>query len=174
MDEIQSSGVEYRDIPGYVGVYQVSNLGDVIRTGRNHGATFGKSLKPALGRGGYPVVTLTLRSRSVKAYVHALVAAAFLGPRPDGKEVNHKDRNKLNPRHDNLEYVTRSENVRHAINLGIKKICGEQKKFAKLTEADVRLIRSSCESSRLIAKRFGVHHSTVNAIRRGRKWSHVV
>ena len=46
-------------------------------------------------------------------YVHCLVAEKFLGPRPMGMDVNHKDGNKLNNRIENLEYATRSRNRLH-------------------------------------------------------------
>lgn len=51
--------------------------------------------------------------------VHALVAEAFIGPRPSGLEVNHKDGDKRNNRPENLEYVTRSENMRHCFRIGL-------------------------------------------------------
>ena len=51
--------------------------------------------------------------------VHILIALAFLGPNPNGYDVEHKDGNKLNNRVNNLEYCTRSENVRRAYKTGI-------------------------------------------------------
>lgn len=48
---------------------------------------------------------------SVPRRLHVLVAEAFIGPRPDGLEVHHIDHDRMNPRVDNLEYVTHQENV---------------------------------------------------------------
>ena len=53
--------------------------------------------------------------------VHALVAIFFIAPFREGLEVNHKDGDKQNNRADNLEWVTHSANVKHAIDNGLKK-----------------------------------------------------
>jgi hypothetical protein len=52
-------------------------------------------------------------------YVHRLVAEAFIGPIPEGFEVNHKDGCKTNANADNLEIVTARQNIQHAIRLGL-------------------------------------------------------
>jgi len=53
--------------------------------------------------------------------VHSIVAEYFIGPRPTGYQINHKDRNKGNNHVSNLEYVTPQENVRHAMISGARK-----------------------------------------------------
>lgn len=105
----------WKSVVGYEGLYEVSSSGCVRRTGKNHGATRGRLLCQRLGRGGYPVVRLTAGAITKTCYVHRLVALAFLGPCPPRREINHKDSNKLNPLVTNLEYVSRSENIRHAL-----------------------------------------------------------
>jgi HNH endonuclease len=100
------------------------------------------------------------------------VAMAHIGPAPSPThEVNHKDRDRLNPRVANLEWVTRSENIRHAQAAGVPLFLrGEDNPGHKLTWADVDVIRSSTAGARELARRYGVHHSTIGAIRAGRKW----
>ncbi len=156
---------------GYEGVYEVSDLGRVRRIGAARGATPGRVLKATVNRSGYLVVRLTVGARSVKAFVHRLVAMAHIGPPPSAThEVNHKDRDRLNPRATNLEWVTRSENIRHAITLGVTTYRGEDNVGHKLTWDDVVAIRSSSAGARELGRRYGVHHKTICDIRAGRKW----
>ncbi|WP_442965127.1 HNH endonuclease [Pseudomonas sp. ESBL1] len=100
------------------------------------------------------------------------------GPCPEGQEVNHIDGNKQNPRLDNLEYVTRSENMRHAFRTGLLSRDGARNSKAALTEDDVRAIRSEytgeygqCAS---FARRYGVSHSAIQDIVHGRNWTHLL
>ena len=51
---------------------------------------------------------------------HILVAKAFLGPRPKGMVINHKDGNNLNNAAKNLEYVTPKRNQEHASEMGLR------------------------------------------------------
>jgi HNH endonuclease len=75
--------------------------------------------------------------------VHRLVALAFLGPVPAGKEVNHKDGDKLNNRPDNLEYVTRSQNMLHANAKGLApKLKGDRHPNAKLSNEQAEELKA--------------------------------
>lgn len=78
----------------------------------------GNALTPVLNENGYLYVTLWKDNKQYPRTVHRLVASAYVG-NPDGKPfVNHKDANRANPHKDNLEWVTQSENIRHAYKLG--------------------------------------------------------
>lgn len=93
------------DIPGWEGLYQVSNLGRVrsIRV---------RITQPFDARG-YRVATLHSKGRKERTGVHRLVARAFL-PNPEGKEqVNHKNGDKTDNRLKNLEWATCQENNLH-------------------------------------------------------------
>lgn len=94
----------WKDILGYEGLYQVSNLGNVRRDGR--------LLKPSIRkRDGYAEVQLSKNNKKVSKRVHRLVAEAFI-PNPCGySEINHKDENPANNVADNLEWCDRRYNV---------------------------------------------------------------
>lgn len=99
---------EWRDVVGYEGLYQVSNTGKVRSMNyRRSGAA--RDLVQTLTNG-YPIVCLSASGKQKNHTVHTLVAAAFLGNRPDGYEVNHINAVKNDNRIENLEYVTPSEN----------------------------------------------------------------
>jgi hypothetical protein len=160
-------------VVGYEGTYEVSKNGHVRRIGRARGAKPGTILAQRPGRGGYPIVRLAAKRECVTRYIHRLVAAAFLGPCPPGMVVNHKDRNRQNPSAENLEYVTRSDNNRHAYQNGVEPVKGEAKHNAKLTDNSVRDIRASDLGPRELGRVHGVSHHTIVAIRKREKWKHV-
>lgn len=101
---------EWRDIPGYEGRYQVSDLGRV--------RGLKGILSPQLVNSGYLVVHLYATGRKIKL-VHRLVADVFC-PRPPGAtEVNHKNAQKTDNSPTNLEWCDRSKNMCHARDAGI-------------------------------------------------------
>ena len=104
---------EWKDIEGYEGLYQVSNLGNVRALKFYHSRNNVHLLKPTVNKYGYCVVSLH-KDKKVKQYrVHRLVAIAFL-PNPDNLPyVNHIDCDKTNNSLTNLEWCTQSENVKH-------------------------------------------------------------
>jgi len=165
----------------FEGVYDVSADGQVMRVKYLNGATPGRILKHNVNRHGYHLVRL-YRGHGVRTaqwvFVHSLVAAAFLGPRPAGYQVNHVDGHKSNNAVDNLEYVTPRENIRHAERLGLRpKRRGEEHHAARLTTADVieirRIAREARVNQRTIAARFGITESHAHRIIRRRAWRHV-
>lgn len=99
----------WKNIDGYEGLYQVSNLGNVKSL--NYNKT-GKEriLKPGTDKCGYRLVGLFKNGKLKFFTIHRLVANSFL-ENPDHKpEVNHKDEDKTNNCVENLEWMTRKEN----------------------------------------------------------------
>lgn len=101
---------EWRWIPGFENEYSVSNHGRV----RSHLRKPRYLSTRSLSTNGYSLIKL----RGKTVYIHMVVAEVFLGPRPEGFEINHKDLNKTNNDVSNLEYVTHSENMEHAYRAG--------------------------------------------------------
>lgn len=118
----------WKDIPQYKGLYQVSNLGRVKALPmqrENHSG--GKWIQPehimavTVNADGYENVSLIRKSGKRKTEkVHRLVALAFI-PNPDNKpEVNHINCIRHDNRVENLEWVTREENIKHTVKCGNK------------------------------------------------------
>lgn len=103
------------DIPGYEGLYAVSNKGRV----KDLWKPKGKEILPQFEDGiGYRGVNLRRNGISRKCKVHRLVALAFL-PNPENKpQVNHKDSCRSNNNVENLEWCTGSENMKHGYDFG--------------------------------------------------------
>lgn len=172
----------WKIIPGWP--YEASNLGRIRRSPdapKTNGATRGKVLRSCRGGvGNYLYVGLNHKGKRWHTTVHILVAFAFLGPRPEGKEVNHKDGDKYNNCIDNLEYVTHQENQIHAARV-LKRIAppkmkGSKNPSSKLTEPKVKEIRRLLalgDTIKSIAERFRVGKSTINRIKSGTHWKHV-
>ena len=110
----------WKPIPGYEGRYEVSSFGRIksIYDGRN-GHDKSLILKPCIRRC-YLFVNLYDSTGTPKAkHIHRIVASVFAKKDTCRQEVNHLDGNKLNNRAENLEWVTRSENVKHAYSKGL-------------------------------------------------------
>lgn len=99
----------WKDIDGYNGLYQVSNLGGVRSIRFNPP----KYIYQSVTNCGYRQVKLYKNGEEKHIGVHRLVASAFVDGYQDGLEVNHKDLNKANNVYTNLEWVTRAENQKH-------------------------------------------------------------
>lgn len=106
------------DIENYEGLYQVSNYGNV-KSLPNPPYKKGKILKPTINSAGYYKVELYKDGKSKIFYVHRLVALTFI-PNFDNKpQVNHRNGNKKINDVSNLEWVSESENQKHAVLIGI-------------------------------------------------------
>lgn len=104
-----------KEIKGYDRKYFVSDEGIVYTSNM-------KVMHPGVNsKTGYCHVWLRKNGKGKTNYIHRLVAEYFLQNPECKKEVNHKDGNKQNNSVQNLEWVTRSENMFHSYRLGLKK-----------------------------------------------------
>ena len=125
----------WKDIPGYEGRYQVSNMGRVKslpkRKGRGLGYVIDESiLRHSVNSRGYCNIVLCKDGKTKTFSIHRLVAENFIGNPDNLPEVDHKDRNKVNNRVDNLRWVTISENNMNRQN-GFPVVCVETKMVYK-------------------------------------------
>lgn len=110
-------GEIWKDIPGYEGLYAVSNMGRVKGYQNNNRRV--ALTTPKLSNAGYFRVELSKHSIEKKLSLHRLVAEAFI-PNPDNLEtVNHKNLDKTDNRVENLEWLSVADNIRHARNNGL-------------------------------------------------------
>lgn len=144
----------WRDIIGTP--YMVSTEGRVARV-----------LKRNLSTHGYRRVALCMSAVKRDYDVHRLVAAAWIGPAPSKHDVNHKDGDRTNNRLSNLEYVTRSGNMIHAVRTGLLR-------RSSLTVEAVREIRRTGHAVpwRFWAKKFKISRTSVYDILNHRSWKH--
>lgn len=160
----------WKDIPGYEGEYQASSKGQI------------KSLKRMVPcKGGYRCVSerllkqhikdkcghlgVSLRARNQGFCVYRAVALAFIGVPEEGQEVLHINGNPKDNRPENLRYGTRRENILDVYYQG--------KRWKQLNIDDVQTIKFAlfCGfSSKELSKEFNVSISTINDIKRGRRY----
>lgn len=168
---------EWRAVVGWEGVYEVSDHGRVRRIKAASGTQPGKILVCPAGKRGYPVLYMFDKDRRGRGFVHALVMAAFIGPRPVGLHINHIDSDRGNNRLPNLEYVTPKENTQHAKRAGRLRgggPKGEKSPAAKLSLNQMRsayLRWSKGEATQTdLAKEYGVTKQAIWNIVHGRTW----
>ena len=116
---------QWRPVVGYEGIYEVSSHGQVrsvdrvvARTDGQSRRLRGKTLKQAVNRKGYMRVDFCRDSVRKPYEVHTIVAAAFLGTRPEGMQVMHLNDDPRDNRAANLAYGTQVDNMRQCANRG--------------------------------------------------------
>jgi len=126
INEMQEKEI-WKDVVGYEGIYQVSDIGNVrsldrvLPHDRNGNKRFvnGKSINKYICSSGYYVVSMGNSKNHIKRYCHKLVLEAFT-PNPENKlQGNHIDGIKSNNKLSNLEWVTPKENIAHAFRIGL-------------------------------------------------------
>ena len=132
MTENESEKEVWKDIPGYEGLYQVSNTGKV--KSMNYGRSGVPGIMTPRDNGGYKCVKIYNVDKKYKYhYVHRLVWEVFVGPIPEGLQINHKDENKSNNSLENLEIVTPKQNT----NYGTRNIRSAQSIMKPIAKIDI-------------------------------------
>ena len=132
----------WKDIVGYEGLYQVSNLGRVKSLNYKHTKKEGV-LAFKRHKSGYLTVMLCKNGENKNRSIQTLVAGEFI-ENPENKPcVNHIDGNKENNAVENLEWVTYSENTRHAIRTGLRADCNTRGKVGALNPLSKRVLQYS-------------------------------
>lgn len=143
----------YRDVKGYEGIYQVSNLGNV-KSVRNN-----KILKQTNHRYGYKLVSVSVGGKHKELTVHRLVAQAFIPNESKLRDVNHIDGNKTNNNVENLEWVSHSDNIKHSYN-----VLKQRRNDVSVKCVETGVIYPSCKAASELT---GINKCSINHVING-------
>lgn len=167
----------WNDINNYKGIYQCSSMGRVRSLDRyvyEHSGKKqfrkGQEIKQRLNPNGYFQVPLNKNGIRKMCSIHILVAQTFLGEKHETDIVNHKDGNKQNNTLRNLEWISSSENNKHAydvLNRNIVRVGGRPKPIIveDILNGEVKKYISVAEASRNI----GLSHTQINRYIKSKK-----
>lgn len=175
----------WKDINGYEGLYEVSNLGrvrsvDRIIESNNQHCVFSRIIKgcilrPSKDRYNYLRVSLSKNGSNASFTVHRLVLEAFICSRPKDMEARHINGSSSDCRLCNLKWGTKLENgedkKRHGTAVGINR--GSKNKNTKLSISDIKAIRRDSRSLSTIGRDYGVTKQTVYGIKKRLTWNYV-
>ena len=153
----------WKDIEGYEGIYQVSNLGNIYSIKRS-------KIKSIRQIKGYSMVNLCNNYKERLTSVHRLIAIHFIPNIENKSQINHINGIKNDNRIENLEWCTSKENIHHAHKLGLKN------KNRKLTSDDVLNLRKdhiNNISNKDLSIKYNIHIRTVSKIIRKLLWSYI-
>jgi hypothetical protein len=157
---MQNNFIIWKPVVGYGGIYEVSSCGDVrsiLRTvPHSHSGTKtipARVLKSNVDSRGYACVRLSMRGKDKLYRVHRLVLEAFM-PNEDSSRFdgNHINGNRLDNRLENLEWVTRSENIKHSYR-SLGRVNATQGKFGALHHNALAVI-GTCKRTGEVKVRF--------------------
>lgn len=173
----------WKDVSGYEGYYQVSNLGRVrsldrevaYKNGRID-LLSGRLLKYGNDKNGYPRLFLSKDGKKKLFLIHRLVLIAFVGPCPSGMEACHKNGIRTDNMVYNLRWDTSLANSVDSKKHGTNPE-GERNGLAKLTEKDVANIRLKYRSENIsqtkLGKLFGVSQGVISYVVNRKTWTHI-
>lgn len=154
---------QWKPVPGYEGLYEVSNQGQVKGPKG--------FIKPKIQYNGYARTELWKKGLRYRPSIHRLVAEVFI-PNPENKpQVNHLDGNKLNNNVSNLEWCTVQENLLHSVILHQR--FGEKASNSKLKEEEVVAILVMLDKGvpgKWLADLFGITNAQISNLKKGKQW----
>jgi len=185
---------QWRDIPNYENMYQISDLGrlksyDRIVKHPNGKSNFpikGKIKKNSFAPNGYLRFSICKNNKRHYDSIHRAVAIAFIPNPLNLPEVNHiglypdgRQGNKHDNRAISLEWSTKSENTKHAFREGLSNTRkGEKSNFAKLTEVQVLEIRAinpkDIDAKKSLELKYNISRTIINQIIKRTRWKHVI
>ena len=153
--------------------YEVTKEGEIIShsiSGKQMVLSTSQSTK-------YKMVSLYLNGVTVNKYVHRLVAEQYC-ERPEGcNEVDHIDGDKFNNHADNLEWVTRAENMSRAYDANLIDCRGTNSALSKTNESDVIEMRRLWDLREMkqgeLSEMFNISRTQVSAIVNRKQWKHI-
>jgi hypothetical protein len=171
----------WKNICGYEGLYQVSNLGRVKSLSRHvqsNGSTRlirEQILSNNSCCNGYPHITLVGKGNRKTTRISHLVASTFIGPRPIGAQVCHNDGDRKNNTLTNLRYDTCSNNHadKHLHGTNQEGETNHNAKFRNLDILKIRTLLGKGEKQQAIASIYGVSTVTIHKIKHGKTWKHI-
>lgn len=168
---------EWRDVPGYEGLYKVSNKGGLVKL--EHWSSKGRYYPESCpyqfkNYKGYIQTYLYKDGKRKTTTIHRLIAKAFIPNLEDKDQINHKNGVKDDNRIDNIEWCNQSENMRHAFDTGLKLgLACEDNGRATLTNEQVVEIKSLYNSGwkiRDLAKKFDIPLGRLRPLFYGFSW----
>lgn len=175
------SSEQWLPIPGYAGLYEVSDLGHIRSLPREKMSRWGTAyrveggiLKPHTNERGYRVARLTDGTGTKTVKVHRLVLLAFIGETPAGcTDTRHLNGDHGDNRLTNLTWGTHKSNMEDMVNHGTSPY-GERSGRAILSSSGVagmRRLRGTGKTIKVLADEFGVSRSTASYAVNGKSWS---
>ena len=168
----------WKDIKGYEGLYQVSDLGRVKSLPRivnyRHGVrmTRGRILKPQMNVGtGYLQIGFLRKTFQI----HREVAKSFIETTDYNLQINHINGIKTDNRIENLEWVTTAYNLQHARDIGLVNDYGENSTNSKLKNWQVFYLKYCWDRKGImkLAQKFGINYKYIYRILEGKTWKHI-
>jgi hypothetical protein len=167
----------WKDIPNYEGIYQVSNFGNfksyerIVFYNNKKAIRKSKILNLRESKAGYLYTVFSVNKERKTIKPHRIVAKVFVDNPLNKPCVNHINGIKTDNRVENLEWVTHSENTKHAFNNGLKKgISGEKSHYSKIKLNDVFDIRNSNLSTKELSEKYKISQSQINRIKNKLNW----